>query len=482
MPDKRHQSHRRSRTLLEQLIKEREATYEEQVEAFTKLARQFNEPATMSVRHLQRLASGERSGERATPSTRRVMRQMYGRGLDELLTAPPPAVEPVVSVPTPRLSSDLDLDRLVTLTDNADALGKLTFEVLADPLAPTNLGVSPESWQAAVVRWLLEPEPCAPRPSQPSRLTTLDLEVVHSATRMLAGWDYQYGGGRSRLLVAQCLASEALPLAREASPSSQLGRDYLSAVAALARLAGWTAYDIGSHGAAQRFLTLALNLARAAGDRALGGRILAGMSHQANYLGQHQRAVELARAAHEGARGRATPTSMALFYAMEARALAALRDEARCTLVLSQAEAALAHGNPDDDPEWIRFFDAAELHAEFAHCFRDLGHAQLAGEHAHQSIKASDAVYVRSLSFCRTVLATAHLQRRDLEQALREATGVVDTAAQLRSQRVITYIRDFRERLLPFGASKAVVEFDEYVAGHLQELKLPPAAERLALA
>ena len=84
-----------------------------------------------------------------------------------------------------------------------------------------------------------------------------DVEVIRSATRMLASWDYQYGGGRSRLLVGQCLATEALPLARQVSPSTTIGREYLTAVAALARLAGWTAYDIGSHGSAQRLLTVA---------------------------------------------------------------------------------------------------------------------------------------------------------------------------------------------------------------------------------
>lgn len=86
MPD-----HRRvPRTLLEQQIWDREATYEEQVAEFATLARKLNEAATLSVRHLQRLAAGQRSGERASPSTRRVMRQMFGHSLDELLGPPQP--------------------------------------------------------------------------------------------------------------------------------------------------------------------------------------------------------------------------------------------------------------------------------------------------------------------------------------------------------------------------------------------------------
>lgn len=478
MPNDRQAPFRAPRTLLEKLIKEREATYEEQAHAFETLARQLDEPATMSVRHLQRLAAGQRTATHATPSTRRVMRQLYGRGLDELLAPLAVAEAPAVVA----VATRLDLDALRTPDDSTAALGQLTSELLTDPLAPANLGVTPEAWQAVVVRWMLEPESRAQGGTSGASVSATDVEVIRSATRMLAAWDYQYGGGHSRMLVGQCLATEALPLARRAAPCTAVGRDFLTAVAALARLAGWTAYDIGSHGSAQRLLTVALNLAQAAGDRALGGRILAGMSHQANFLGQSQRAVELARAAREGARGQATPTALALFHAMEARALASAGDEVACTAALSSAETALLGGNPDNDPEWVRFFDVAELHAEFAHCFRDLGRPQLAAEHAQRSIDTSESVYVRSLSFCRTVLATAHVQRGELDEGLHVARGVVDSAAQLRSQRVLTYLDEFRGRLDSFGDAFALREFDLYVAERLPRLELPPAAGKLIVA
>jgi hypothetical protein len=84
---------------LEQLIRAREATYEEQVRAFEARARELGEPATLTVRHLQRLASGQRSGERANPSTRRVMRELFGHSLDVLLG--PPATDPAAPATTP---------------------------------------------------------------------------------------------------------------------------------------------------------------------------------------------------------------------------------------------------------------------------------------------------------------------------------------------------------------------------------------------
>ncbi|WP_300007467.1 hypothetical protein [Pseudonocardia sp.] len=129
MPDR----DRVARTLLEQRIWDREATYEEQVAEFMALARKLNEPATLSVRHLQRLAAGQRSGERATPSTRRVMRQLYGNSLDDLLG--PPARVPAVVDPSPSIAPRPEARLLTT----AAARESLDFAAWADSdhVAPT---------------------------------------------------------------------------------------------------------------------------------------------------------------------------------------------------------------------------------------------------------------------------------------------------------------------------------------------------------
>lgn len=116
MPEN-HRLAREPRTLLQQLIWQREATYEEQVDEFMKLARQLKEPATVSVRHLQRLASGERSGERATPSLRRVMRQLYGHSFDELLDPPQP--DPTFELVAAPQAAD---PRLLTVAAARDSL------------------------------------------------------------------------------------------------------------------------------------------------------------------------------------------------------------------------------------------------------------------------------------------------------------------------------------------------------------------------
>lgn len=120
-----------ARTLLELLIRQGDATYEEQVRAFDRLAREHDEPATITVRHLQRLAAGQRSGERANPSTRRVMQRLFGRSLDDLLR-PPTAAAPESIVVAGPAESPRDLSA-------AAACASLDFAAWADAdqVAPT---------------------------------------------------------------------------------------------------------------------------------------------------------------------------------------------------------------------------------------------------------------------------------------------------------------------------------------------------------
>jgi tetratricopeptide (TPR) repeat protein len=352
--------------------------------------------------------------------------------------------------------------------DSVVALGHLVRQDLARVPAGVSQPEDPDLWRELAVRWFTDPD------DEPGSLLANGLaagaSVVRAATDMFSGYDYQFGGGRSRLLIAHVLDTEVLPTLRQVTPGQSAVSEYLSEVAAMLRLAAWTAYDIGYHGLAQAYFAQALRLAKAAGDRCLGGRIFAGMSHQANFLGYFPQAVELARAARAGFRGQGTPTATALSWAMEARAQASLKRKGECLHAIGQAEHWLARSAPDSEPPWLRYFDDAELHAEAAHCYRDLGDPQNACRHAELSIQLSKSIYVRSLSFCRTVLATGHLLNGDLDHAIAIASGVVDTAAdQVRSRRVLSYLEDFRDRLALYPDASAAREFREYVTERLSQ-------------
>ena len=415
------------------------------------------------------------AGRRPQPRTCRLIARALAEKLGRRVTLDEIGYGGVATGP------DTGLEYPADVAASATALGQLAHNDLHDA-SVSGLTVVPDAWNTLLVRWLVDSDQgqFSP-PASPRSVTATEVDAIRDATIMFGNYDYKFGGGRPKLLIAKFLEVEILPHLPHVSSTDPMGREYFREVAALIRLAGWTAYDAGAHGQAQRYLTQAFRLAVAAGDKALCGRILAGMSHQANFLGHYQLAVDLATAAHHGARGHTTPTTVALFLAMKARAHASLGQEAEATAALLAAERQHAQGEQANDPVWIRYFDRAELHAEFAHCFRDLNKPELANHHAAASIRESSNLYVRSLSFCRTVLATSHLQNNELEEALTVASSVVDTAATLQSSRVLCYIADFRARLATVHADDPIVRrFNEYADAQLS-LKRVPMSRRLAV-
>jgi hypothetical protein len=101
---------------------------------------------------------------------------------------------------------------------------------------------------------------------------------------------------------------------------------------------------------------------------------------------------------------------------MEARALARAGDTRGCHAALAAAERAFQAPEPGRDPEFISYFNEAELAAEVAHCFRDLGDARQAAQHAALA-SPSDGEYARSDFFVTMVLADALADQADADQA-----------------------------------------------------------------
>ncbi len=75
------------RTLLEQRIRERRMTFEEFVQHAEAFARDNHEPGTLSLRHLQRLASGQPIGA-LRPATARLLEHLFDEPITALLAPP----------------------------------------------------------------------------------------------------------------------------------------------------------------------------------------------------------------------------------------------------------------------------------------------------------------------------------------------------------------------------------------------------------
>lgn len=322
---------------------------------------------------------------------------------------------------------------------------------------------SEPAWNEASLRWLVAPGP-APRSGRAGtvRVGLGDVAAVKTTADMFAQLDDRFGGDHARRSVIQYLSADVAPLLR-GSYSDAVGRALFATVAEATLLAGWMSYDACHHGLAQRYFLQALRLAQDANDRRLAGSILSAMSHQATFLGRYTEAATLARAALMGISAVATPTLRAQFHAMEARALARTGDVRGCEAALTAATRALESRNAEDEPEWITYFDAAELAAEAAHCFRDVNSARQAVAHAENAMSGS---HVRSDFFATMVLADAHLRAGDIEEACQVAADALDFGENLKSARCVSYLAEFRLNLFAVGDNPASRVFAEQAREH----------------
>ncbi|MDT0456981.1 hypothetical protein RM550_14755 [Streptomyces sp. DSM 41527] len=323
---------------------------------------------------------------------------------------------------------------------------------------------SEPAWSEASLRWLVAPEAAFPKATDDRgpRVGLGDVAVIKSTCDTFAQLDDRFGGDHARQSAIQYLSRDVAPLL-SGQYTESVGRALFSTVAEATLLAGWMSYDACQHGLAQRYFLQALRLAQDGNERRLAGSILSAMSHQATFLGQFTHGATLARAALMGISAVATPTLRAQFHAMEARALARTGDRHACESALAAAAKALESCHADEEPEWITYFDAAELAAEAAHCFRDVRSARQAVSHAENAMSGS---HVRSDFFATMVLADAHLHAGDAEEACNVALDALDLGEQLKSARCVAYLAEFRQHLVDSGPTTVIREFYEQAAEH----------------
>jgi tetratricopeptide (TPR) repeat protein len=317
--------------------------------------------------------------------------------------------------------------------------------------------------QRAWLLWLVEHDdqpaakggtPAAPMPCAGPA------EQVHAMIGMFDQMDNLYGGGGVRTSIVHYLSTEVVPMLQQRGVPEQQQRQLFGAAARLAAMAGWSSYDAGEYGLAQRYMTQGLRLCAESGDRVLGGQILAGLSHLATSLGRPDEGVALARAGIATAKRSGSPLGLMRLHAMAARGHAAQGRHRETSQALREAENRLSasHGAEQESP-WVRFLDHHYLEAEAALCYRDLGLATHAERMADESVRAN-ADRRRRQAISRSVLATAHLQQNRLDEAIGTATEALNTLASVHSERSVQALRDFRRRLEPHHKEPLAQEFE----------------------
>jgi hypothetical protein len=358
--------------------------------------------------------------------------------------------------------------------ESVDLVATLAAADLNDDPAVVQARWAGEATAGIITGFLFGQAPEAP-PGQESRAgrSVGHADAIRATASHLMDLDFRFGGGHVRRMLLFYFRSEVVPLLRGHHPDP-VRREIFRAAAEAAELLGWSAYDAGRFGAAQRYYAQGLRLAREAGDELLGGWMLASLSHQANYSGRFGDAVQLARASYSATRGHASTTVPCLSLAMEARALASLGDAQGCARAIHKAEQLFERRNPDDDPAWIAFFNAEELAGEAAHCYMDLGRPRETRAFSEEALDPHNTP-PRTRAFIGMVKAAGALNGGDLDEAVALASEAVDLAAPLRSRRYLRYLTDFQRALTSGNArDPRTVAFADNVRHRYPDLTASP--------
>jgi hypothetical protein len=296
----------------------------------------------------------------------------------------------------------------------------------------------------------------------------LDAETVAWVEERIPGlrrMDDRLSGASLLRLIRADLHMVTELISRSSYPG-HLGQRLYRTAAELGQLAGWVAFDIGQHSAAQRYYIAALHTAHAAEDQQLGANVLAGLSFQCALVGQPQDGVSLAETAQEHAH-KASPRVQALIASRQARAHARAGDTPACTRALKRAEQLLGRAentSSTDDPPWVYYFDQAELEAQAGTCFVDLCQPKIAEPMLTRALAAQDRSYVRDRTIYLVRAAKAQIQAGQLDAACELAGQAAELAHSSYSRRSVESVKDFRKSLKPHASSPYVNALDRQLA------------------
>ncbi|MEV8606191.1 sporulation protein [Streptomyces griseoviridis] len=316
------------------------------------------------------------------------------------------------------------------------------------------------AYSTPVTRWLAVPADADAAHTGTRRVGRQDLDNLWAAAAQAQRADSRHGGGdRAASLVTRLLHERAVPLL-DGDYSDAVGRELRAGTAELARVAGWAALDMGQHDLAQRHFNQALRMAKAGGSMNVGAHVMTNLALQTILRGYPDEAVDMVQGAYDRARHRAAPRVLAFVKLIEARAHARLRDRRAAATALAASEHLLerADSTTDAEPEWIGYYTPARMAADAVEIHRDLGLPDAALRWDTRATPMSAADFTRSVGLRMTVLATAHLQKGDLDRALADGRQAVTILQGVRSARAGDYLRGAVRAMEPWRRHPGVTE------------------------
>jgi hypothetical protein len=284
------------------------------------------------------------------------------------------------------------------------------------------------------------------------RIGTGDVDMLRAARTRYENMYRASGGVATRGRIVGFLTGHTAPLLR-GSYTDQVGRDLYRASGGLVAVAGICAYDSDAQGLAQRYFHHALRLAKASGDRAFGGYVIALLVNQAVYLKDYRQAVAFAEAGLRTAGGHISPGLSTDLNAMQAKAFARMGEIPAAHEAMARAEAAAALIRPDEEPPETGYVQPGLVEAQLAEALISLGDWSPARTFAEEAVRTQ--AHARGRVHRLATLTTVDLGRGEPERAAASALAALDLAAGMESQRLRDRFVALRGKLAGHGSTVA---------------------------
>ncbi|MGP3980325.1 transcriptional regulator [Streptomyces sp. KR80] len=297
-----------------------------------------------------------------------------------------------------------------------------------------------------------------------THVSMADIEMLRAARAHYEQMYRKTGGIATRARIVRFLNSETAPLLR-GSYTDETGRQLHRATGGLVAVAGICAYDSDAHGLAQRYFHQALRLAKASGDRGLGGYVIALLVNQSLFMREYRQAVAFAESALRAAGPHITPALAADLYAMQAKAYARLGDGTSALSCIRRAEVSAERIRRGQEPAETGYVQPGLVNVQVAEALLSLGDLGGAREHATAAVgtPAHDRGRVHRLA----MLTHIELRQGDADQAVVTAMEMTETARGMESQRLRDRLRAVRDHLVASRCA-ATADAAELIDGALR--------------
>ncbi|MFD6735957.1 hypothetical protein ACFWDZ_33235, partial [Micromonospora aurantiaca] len=260
-----------------------------------------------------------------------------------------------------------------------------------------------------------------------------DVEQLRTARSHYEQMYRKAGGVATRGRVLRFLVQDTAPLIR-GTYTDRTGRELHRAVGGLVAVAGICAYDSNAQGLAQRYYHQALRLAKASGDRAFGGYVIALLVNHSLFLGEHRQAVAFAEAGLRTAGHAISPALACDLNAMQAKAFARMGDPAGARRAMQQAETAAGLIRPDEEPAETGYVQPGLLENALADTLMRLGDTEPAQRYAAEAVEIQ--AHARGRVHRLATLADCELRAGAVDLAGGTAERMLDTIAGMESHRL----------------------------------------------